>query len=204
MLSLILPISLIAQTANGTIAGEVRDPASAAIPSAKVTLVNIATNESRNTMASSLGHYSFPLLPPAVYRIEVEAPGFKRHVRDNIKLDVALTLTVDLNVGVALTDSVTVTGEAPALEEGSSASGTSSRTAHRQLADRTGATAMDSRRWCQAFVPRRGSRQVAYGMYNDQFVSINGSRPNQNSFTLDGGNNTNPAFNGPGLFPERG
>ncbi|HKF06571.1 MAG TPA: hypothetical protein VKB49_29910, partial [Candidatus Sulfotelmatobacter sp.] len=36
---------------------------------------------------------------------------------------------------------------------------------------------------------------------NDQFVSINGSRPNQNMFTLDGGANSEPAFNGPAIFP---
>jgi outer membrane receptor protein involved in Fe transport len=47
----------------------------------------------------------------------------------------------------------------------------------------------------------RGFSEVAYGMYNDQFVSINGSRPNQNSFLLDGGANSNPAFNGPAMFP---
>jgi len=47
----------------------------------------------------------------------------------------------------------------------------------------------------------RGFTEVAYGMYNDQFVSINGSRPNQNSFLLDGGANSNPAFNGPAMFP---
>lgn len=32
-------------------------------------------------------------------------------------------------------------------------------------------------------------------------VSINGARPNMNVFLLDGGLNTEPAFNGPGYFP---
>jgi hypothetical protein len=42
---------------------------------------------------------------------------------------------------------------------------------------------------------------VAYSFYTDQFVSINGSRPNQNLFLLDGGANSNAAFNGPGFYP---
>jgi len=35
-----------------------------------------------------------------------------------------------------------------------------------------------------------------------QFFSINGSRPNQNQFMLDGGNNTNLTFNGPEYSPQ--
>src|SRR5947209_8414567 len=44
-------------------------------------------------------------------------------------------------------------------------------------------------------------QQVAYASYNDQFVSINGSRVNANQFYLDGGANSEPGFNGPGMFP---
>lgn len=43
--------------------------------------------------------------------------------------------------------------------------------------------------------------QVAYASYNDQFISINGSRVNANIFYLDGGVNSEPGFNGPGIFP---
>jgi hypothetical protein len=35
-----------------------------------------------------------------------------------------------------------------------------------------------------------------------QFFSINGSRPNQSQFVLDGGNNTNLTFNGPEYSPQ--
>jgi hypothetical protein len=43
--------------------------------------------------------------------------------------------------------------------------------------------------------------QVAYGNYNDQFLSINGSRANVSMFLLDGGWNSNSGFNGPGSYP---
>lgn len=46
-----------------------------------------------------------------------------------------------------------------------------------------------------------GFSQPAFDEYNDQFISINGSRPNQNLFLLDGGVNSEPAFTGPGYFP---
>jgi outer membrane receptor protein involved in Fe transport len=202
VLALVFSIPAGAQTANGSISGEVRDPASAAIPTAKVTLVNVATNETRSTITNSLGHYAFPLLPPATYRIEAQATGFKRFIRDNIKLDVALALAVDLDMEVgAISDSVTVTAEAPPLEEGTSALGHIIENSRIINLPTNGRNSYGFAALVPGVRASKGFTQVAYGMYNDQFVSINGSRPNQNSFTLDGGNNTNPAFNGPGYFP---
>ena len=190
------------QTATGSISGSVRDPSTATVVGSKVTLTNIANNESRSVVSNSLGYYSFPLLPPATYRLEAQAAGFKRFVHDNIKLDVALALTVDvpLELGLA-TEAVTVTGEAPPLESESSSLG------HIIENERIVNLPLNGRNsfGFAALVPgvraSLGFSQVAYGMYNDQFVSINGSRPNQNMFTLDGGANSEPAFNGPAIFP---
>src|SRR5581483_3650443 len=191
-----------AQTATGSISGSIRDPSGAAIVSAQVSLINVATNEPRRTITNDLGYYNFPLLPPAPYRLETQAAGFKRFVHDNIKLDVALSLTVDvaLEIGDA-SESVTVTAEAIALESETSSLG------HIVENQRILNLPLNGRNsyGFAALVPgvraSAGFSQVAYGMYNDQFVSINGSRPNQNSFLLDGGANSEPAFNGPGIFP---
>jgi outer membrane receptor protein involved in Fe transport len=191
-----------AQTANGSISGEVRDPALAAIPNARVTLTNVATNETRRTLSSPQGVYTFPLLPPATYRIEAEVMGFKRFIRDNLKLDVALVLTLDIPMEIgAATDSVTVTGEAPPLEEGTSSLAHIIENERIVNLPTNGRNSYGFATLVPGVRASKGFTQVAYGMYNDQFVSINGSRPNQNAFTLDGGNNTNPAFNGPGYFP---
>lgn len=202
LFSTLFSVSLNAQTATGAISGEVRDPASAAVPGAKISLINAATNDVRRTVTNSQGYYSFPLLPPATYRIEAEANGFKRYIRDNLKLDVALSLSVDLALEVgALTESVTITAEAPALEESSAALGHIIENNRIINLPTNGRNSYGFAALVPGVRAAKGFTQVAYGMYNDQFVSINGSRPNQNSFTLDGGNNTNPAFNGPGYFP---
>ncbi len=74
------------QTATGSISGSVRDPSTASVVGARVTLTNIANNESRSIVSNSLGYYSFPLLSPATYRLEAQAAGFKRFVHDNITL----------------------------------------------------------------------------------------------------------------------
>ena len=191
-----------AQTATGSISGNVADPSGSAVPGARVTVTNVGTNDSRSARTNESGYFSFPLLPPATYRLETEASGFKRFIRDNLKLDVALALTVDVPMEIgAASESVTVSAETPALEEESSS------LAHVIENERIVNLPTNGRNsyGFAALVPgvraSKGFTQVAYGMYNDQFVSINGSRPNQNSFTLDGGINTNPAFNGPGYFP---
>ncbi len=118
-LLLFVAANAVAQTATGSIAGTVTDPASAVVPSAKVTLTNRATAEKREMLTSSQGSFLFPLLPPATYSLEVEAPGFKRFARDNVKLDVALAAVVDVTLEIGSTaEQVTVTGEAPLLESG--------------------------------------------------------------------------------------
>src|SRR5712692_8980556 len=80
--------SVPARAQTGGISGNVRDPSDAAIGAASVTLTNQDTNSRRTQNASNTGFYSFPDLQPALYRVEVEAPGFKRFVRANIAVDV--------------------------------------------------------------------------------------------------------------------
>src|SRR3954453_3784850 len=192
----------IAQTTAGSISGTVHDQTGAAIPSVKVTLINLGTNESRQTVSGPEGVYSFLSMPPATYRLEAEGAGFKRSIRDGVKLDVALALTVDLNLEIgSAAESVTVTATAPALEEESSSL---AHIIENERIVNLPTNGRNSYGFATLFPGVRASKgftQIAYGMYNDQFVSIIGSRPNQNAFTLDGGNNTNPAFNGPGYFP---
>src|SRR5260370_21269987 len=82
------------QTATGSISGSVRDPSTASVVGAKVTLTNIANNESRSIVSNSLGYYSFPLLSPATYQLDAQAARLKHLLHDNIQLDVALSRDV--------------------------------------------------------------------------------------------------------------
>jgi hypothetical protein len=199
---LVLASSCLGQTATGSITGTVVDQADARIVNARITLTNIETNVPRSTASNNLGYYSFQLLPAARYRLDVEAAGFKRFTQENITLNVAQATVIDvaLQVGDA-TQSVTVVGDAAQLDSGSSSLG--QVIDNKRLAD----LPINGRNsyGFAALVPGvRASRMfqdVAYASYNDQFVSINGSRVNANMFYLDGGANSEPGFNGPGMFP---
>lgn len=89
-----------AQVATGTIVGIVTDSSGNIVPGAKIQLLNKATNQTASTVSGAQGFYSFPLLKPALYEISARAPGFKEFVQDNIELDVATTLTVNLKLQV--------------------------------------------------------------------------------------------------------
>ncbi|HEV2274421.1 MAG TPA: carboxypeptidase regulatory-like domain-containing protein, partial [Acidobacteriaceae bacterium] len=194
--------SVFAQIAAGSIVGIVRDPTGNVVSSAQVVLLNKATNQTFNATTNTLGYYSFPLLQPAVYQITVQAPGFKQFIQDNVQLDVAITLTInaDLQVG-EVSQSVTVTGQAPLLETQTSSLGQVISNKSVVNLPLNGRNAYGFAALVPGVVAPYGFTQTAFDEYNDQFISINGSRPNQNLFLLDGGMNSEPAFTGPGYFP---
>jgi len=87
-----LPVTQ-AQT-SGTLSGSVYDASGAVIPNASVTVVNEASNDTRNVLTNGDGHFVFPSTIPGSYTITVELKGFKTarqtgvviHAGDNIKV----------------------------------------------------------------------------------------------------------------------
>ncbi|MGQ9635936.1 MAG: TonB-dependent receptor domain-containing protein [Bryobacteraceae bacterium] len=106
-----------AQTGGGaTLVGTVRDTTGGGIPEARVTVLNTATSFVSETTTTAEGGYYVPYLIPGNYRLTVTAPGFKQYVRDGITLRSAEVLRLDMVLEVGgITESVTVTGEAPQL-----------------------------------------------------------------------------------------
>jgi hypothetical protein len=106
-----------AQGVNSTILGTVTDQSGALVPGARITVVNVATGVASPTTADGVGNYAVRFLQPGRYRVEGEAPGFKRFTRQDIVLDSARELRIDFTLETgALTESVTITGAAPLLE----------------------------------------------------------------------------------------
>src|ERR1700761_1744499 len=69
-----------AQLITADIVGTVTDSGGSVIPNAKVTVVNTATSETRNTESSGSGDFVVNLLPPGQYTVTVAAPAFKKFV----------------------------------------------------------------------------------------------------------------------------
>ncbi len=191
-----------AQTEKALLSGSVLDSSSSAVAGAQVTATHAGTGIRRAATTNDQGLFTLPSLDPGTYDLTVQKEGFRGIQRAGLKLDVAQVARLDfiLEVG-AVNEQVTVSAQAVMLETGSASL---AHTVENQRIVNLPTNGRNSYGFATLIPGVRASRgftQVAYGMYNDQFVSINGSRPNQNSFLLDGGVNSNPAFNGPAMFP---
>src|SRR6266851_2685636 len=93
--------SLWSQTGTSSIGGIVTDQQGKAVPGAKVTITNVATNASRSTQSLGTGAYLFDLITPGDYRLEVEAKGFSKTILDNVRAMVGkpTETNVQLTVG---------------------------------------------------------------------------------------------------------
>ena len=111
-------------TRTATLVGNVTDPTGAAIVGAKVTVVNPATGFTSTGEANELGRYYVPNLSPGSYEMNVEAQGFRTHVRKGIELRAGEVPRVDVQMELgAITESVTITGGVPLLETETSTAG---------------------------------------------------------------------------------
>src|SRR5262249_35302045 len=71
-------ISVWAQSAGtGALTGAVSDPTGAVIPGVTVTATHTGTGAERTVMSREDGSYRFTLLPPGIYKVKFEQPGFK-------------------------------------------------------------------------------------------------------------------------------
>jgi hypothetical protein len=110
--TLLLIMGAAAQIQNGQITGTVTDPSGAAVPNAKVTVANQATNLSVTSNTGPTGVYNAKELPVGSYKITVEAPGFKTFTDSNVKLDVGAITHVDVKMTLGeAREVVEVTGQ---------------------------------------------------------------------------------------------
>lgn len=110
--------SLSAQGITGTITGIVTDSTGAVVANAKVAAFNAATGRSFETASSAEGVFVLASLPTGAYEVKVESTGFKSFERKGLQLGAEQTLRLDVRLEVgAMTESVTVSGEAPPLKQ---------------------------------------------------------------------------------------
>ena len=76
-IALLLPSAAAAQDIFGRISGTVSDPSGAAVPHAKVTIVNQDTKLERTVYTNDQGFYVASQLPAGAYRVVAEEKGFK-------------------------------------------------------------------------------------------------------------------------------
>ena len=115
--ALLVPAPAHAQAVTGTLLGNVTDSTGGAVPGATVVATETRTNISRTTTTNEAGYYIFSSLQNGTYSVDAELQGFRKIVRQNVKVDVNSTIRVDLKLEVGqMTEAVTVSAETPVLQ----------------------------------------------------------------------------------------
>jgi len=99
-----------AQSGTSGVSGAIVDQNNAAVSGATVTIINPETGFTRTVTTNDEGKFNFLSIPPATYRIEVEAANFKKVVNNGVQgsVDKATEVNIALEPG-DVSATVTVT-----------------------------------------------------------------------------------------------
>src|SRR5229473_5464805 len=182
----LVSVRAFAQKDSGTILGAVRDATGAVVPHAHVNARNLTTNVESSTVTNQEGDYLVTPLHVGEYSLTIEAPGFAPRVFERIVLDVDQRLRVDAILAVGSNEQrVTVVDVPPPLNTEDMTVGQVIGT--RQIADMplNGRNFQQLASLVPGAIPSYGARDSGQGG-----VSLSGTRSFDNSFLLDGVNNT--------------
>jgi hypothetical protein len=190
-IALLFPPTGAAQT-TARIVGTVTDKTGAVVPGVSLTVVQTETGLKRQVHSNPNGVYVAPALEVGTYSITVEAAGFKRQTLAGIVLQVDQEARIDVALEVgALTESVTVSGEASLLQSESATVG--------QVIDNRYTTEipLNGRDFSQLILltPGANTRPGGADLYTGATIGSNGSgfaiggREHHNNFMMDGASN---------------
>lgn len=190
-----------AQATDSNIVGTVTDATGAAIPAAKVTATNTATNVKYDTVSNMEGEYRLNNVPIGNYTITATKAGFTTGSKSGVQLDLNRTATVNVALAVGTVEtSVDVTESAALIDTNSS-----------QLQTIFDTSAV-------ADLPAAGSSKIinGAGIYNISLAaagvamaggigygtgpSVAGQRSENNTFSIDGVNNDDHDVTGPLIY----
>jgi hypothetical protein len=186
--ALALSVCAFAQEFRATLAGRITDSAGAAVSDAKIEVRNADNGETSAATSGSDGNYQVSFLLPGNYVITVEKPGFKKAIREGVKLEVAERAVVDIPLAIGeVSQSVTVTANAAALETESADRGLtveSNRVLNTPLQGRN----PFAQAWSAPGVIENAAAQRLrpFDISGSSSITINGGRPSTNELLVDG------------------
>src|ERR1700730_8260817 len=179
-----------AQVVGGTIQGTITDPNDSPVPDVKVEIKTVSTQSTTKASSNADGFYKVPNLLPGDYKVIATHSGFATTVMQlTLTVGAQRVVNVVMHIGT-VSEEVRVTTEAPEVELASSEiSGVVNATTIRELP-------LNGRDWTQLATLQPGISKIrtqpAVGQgdrgqrgFGTQ-MTVNGGRPAQNNYRLDG------------------
>ena len=182
-----------AQDTTGTIEGAITDKTASVVAGAKITAKNVDTGLTKETVTGPDGFYRLLFLPVGRYTVTISAPQFATLVREAIQVNVTQTVRVNAELEVrSVTETVTVAGGAQLVETSGNALGRV--VSGRELVD----LPLNGRNFTQLGLLQTGVAPLTAGvataggsLRQGQAYAVNGMRPEQNMYLVDGAQNMN-------------
>src|SRR5213593_5002846 len=202
--TLISPLG--AQAPSGEISGVLSDPTAAVVPGVTITLINPSTNAVRSVPTNEAGLYVIRAIPPGVYNLKAELPGFRTVERRNIEVQVGSSNRIDVTLEIGEVNSIVeVSGGAPVLQTETASIGTVIE--NRRIVE----LPLNGRNYLQlaSLIPgattngptsSQGKQRMG-GQRNSFALNVSGQRIHFNHYALDGVENTDLNFNSYMLLP---
>jgi len=184
---------------SAAISGRVTDPTGATVSGATVMAKNVETGETRSTVTDDLGHYWVPSLAVGEYEVHITKQGFQEQVRGGIHLVVGQEASVDMALKLGqVTDQVKILEDAPVVSV--TPADISGLVGEQQVKD----LPLNGRSYDLLMVLNPGvvnftwEKTGGIGISNSttaNMFSVDGNRPQQNLFLLNGVEFTGAAEN---------
>jgi hypothetical protein len=197
-------LSAYSQVSGGALTGTVMDRGGAAIPNARISIKNVATEVTREVTTNHDGFYTAPNLLPGTYEVTVSAQGFATEVQKGITLTVGAEQILNMTVQVgSVSQKIEVIDVAPSVQlENSTITGVVG-------SDLVVGLPLNGRDWTllatlQPGVDSVDSLQANAGTTHRAFrgygteITISGSRPQENNYRIDGISVNDYSNGGPG------
>ena len=190
MIILGLGVAANAQTFRGAINGTVTDPSGAAVPNASVRATEGATGIEHATVTTSDGAFAFQDIPLGFYKVTISASGFPTYTVDRVEVVAGTIYTLSVKLTLQqTTTTVEVSAAAITLD-------TTTQTQNMTIpSDVVQDVPLNGRDFTQLIAQAPG-----YGGYSGNgFGSLNGTRPNQVNWQIDGVDNNDFWHNVPAV-----
>lgn len=174
-----------AQQGTSEMRGRVVDDQGAVLPGVTVTVTNQATGMFRETVSGADGSFIASGLVPGTYRATAELQGFKKFDRQDLRLEVGKTTTIDVTMSVGgLEETVNVTAVSPLVDLTSKELGGNITSDTLVKLPSVNGNFIGFVGLLPGIVP-----SVSTESFGSDSISVNGQDPRNNNYMLDGGNN---------------